>query len=103
MNFPNFYPNDKFNFEKIIDNQLLVYKSHEKISKIVIGDQIKISLQGIEAAYEQDFCKKEFFKAEELNVDVLKPAEESKWQNWKYSDIKKIQIKKLNTKINQVR
>lgn len=104
MKLPSFNANSPEKLEKIVDNQLLVYKTNEYFIRKTIGDHFKVHLESIKASYRQNSCEKLFFDAGEINFDVLKPAEETeaKYKNWTYADIKKIQIRNLKTKINQV-
>ena len=102
--FPAYFPYEKDLFEKITDNRLLVNKIDENIQKTTIGEKIKVKLMNIKSTYSQKHLEKPFFNAEEINAEVLKPAEarEAKFQKWKFADIKKIHIKKLKSLINQV-
>jgi len=100
MRFPTFFPHE---FQKIIDKQL-VYSSNEILKISTIGEKINVDLHKIKASYSQFLSEKHLFAAESIHVEVLKPAEETDahHEKWKFMDIKKIKIKKLKTKINQV-
>ncbi len=102
--FPAHYPYEKEFLQKTIDDKLLVYKIDETISKMTIGEKIKVRLMKIRSCYSQKNKERQLFDAEEINAEVLKPSEqnEAKLKLWRFSDIKNIHIKKLKSHINQV-
>ena len=102
MMFPKFSPTDPTKLQIILDKQALVYKEGEYALKMAIGEQIKAFVEGIIASYRQNNIKQHLFEAQSINLEILKPAEEAKQGDWKFSDIKNIKIKKLSTNINQV-
>ena len=104
MNIPRFQPNSKDKLQKIIDKHELVYSSNESEQKSTIGEKFDVNFNKIKASYNQFLREKQLFTADSIHVEVLKPAEasDSHYEQWKFADVKKIKIRQLKTKINQV-